>query len=151
MPEPVLEVLKYLFLLILFLFLTRAVKAMYLEIYGPSTQRAAPAPPVAAAPVPKAGKPPERMVLSAPGVEPQTFEIGDELIIGRSDKCHVVLADTYSSQIHARIFRKGGQLFLEDMGSTNGTYLNRRKVTSPVAVARGDKARIGKTEMEFRR
>lgn len=150
MPDIVLEVLKYLFLLILFLFLTRAVKAMYLEIYGPANPRpAGPAPD--AAPAQKAGKPPERLVLHQPGAEPKTFDIGDELIVGRGDKCHVVLSDTYSSQIHARVFRRGGQLLIEDMGSTNGTYLNRRKVTSPLPVSRGDKARIGKTELEFRR
>lgn len=150
MPEPVLEVLKYLFLLILFLFLTRAVKAMYLEIYGPSAPRPVGPPPVQA-PVQKGGKPPDRLILHQPGADPKSFDIGDELIIGRGDKCHVVLGDTYSSQIHARVFRRGGQLFIEDMGSTNGTYLNRRKVTSPLAVGRGDRARIGKTELEFKR
>lgn len=151
MPDIILEVLKYLFLLILFLFLTRAVKAMYLEIYGPAAPRPSATPAPVQAPTQKTGKPPERLVLHQPGAEPKTFDIGDELIVGRGDKCHVVLADTYSSQIHARVFRKSGQLFIEDMGSTNGTYLNRRKVTSPVPVARGDRARIGKTEMEFRR
>lgn len=150
MPDIILEVLKYLFLLILFLFLTRAVKAMYLEIYGPTNPRPVGAGPVGA-PAQRAGKPPERLVLHQPGSEPKSFDIGDELIIGRGDKCHVVLNDTYSSQIHARLFQKNGQLFIEDMGSTNGTYLNRRKVTSPVPVGRGDRARIGKTELEFRR
>lgn len=151
MPDIVLDILKYLFLLILFLFLTRAVKAMYLEIYGPGAPRPAGIPPAAQAATTKTGKPPERLILHQPGSDSKTFDIGDELIIGRGDKCHVVLTDTYSSQIHARVFQKGGQVFIEDMGSTNGTFLNRRKVTSPIAVARGDKARIGKTELEFKR
>ncbi|MGI8425267.1 MAG: FHA domain-containing protein [Actinomycetota bacterium] len=149
MPEIVLQILKYLFLLILFLFLTRAVKAMYLEIYGPRVAK--PAGPAPATGASKAGKPPERMVVTAPDTAPKTFDIADELIIGRGDKCHVVLTDSYSSQVHARVFRRGADLFIEDMGSTNGTYLNRRKVTSPLQINRGDTARIGKTEMEFRR
>lgn len=151
MPEIVLDLLKYFFLLLIFLFLARAVKAMYLEIYGP---RAAPQGQVVSAsrPAPvRTGKPPEKMVVVAPDSKSRTFDIADELIIGRGDKCHVVITDAYSSQVHARVFRRDGQLFIEDMGSTNGTYLNRKKVTSPIPVNRGDKARIGKTEMEFRR
>jgi len=149
MPEIVLQILKYMFLLILFLFLTRAVKAMYLEIYGPRVSK--PTGPAPASGGSRAGKPPDRMVVTAPDVSPKSYDIADELIMGRGDKCHVVLTDSYSSQVHARVFRRGADLFIEDMGSTNGTYLNGRKVTSPLQVNRGDKARIGKTEMEFRR
>ena len=152
MPEAVLDILKYFFLFLIFLFLARAVKAMILEISGPRAQRAAgvAAGPVAAAPRPS-GRAPDKMAVRAPGTKPRMFDIGDEVIIGRADKCHVVINDSYASQIHARVFRKQDAVYIEDMGSTNGTYLNRKKVTVPLVVNRGDTARIGKTEMEFRR
>jgi len=148
--EVVLQILKYFFLSLIFLFLARAVRAMYLEIYGPRTARVA-APSPARVSMPKTSKRAERLVVTAPGVAAKEYEIQDELIIGRAEKCQVVLTDAYSSQVHARVFRRDDELFLEDMGSTNGTYLNQKKVTAAQPVARGDKARIGKTEMEFKR
>lgn len=148
MPQLALTILKYLFLLLIFLFLARAVRAMYLEISGPRTPRTPSAPSAASS---KAGRPPDKVALLVPGDKPKLFDLGDELILGRSGKCHIVLGDTYASQIHARVFRRNGQFFLEDMGSTNGTYLNGRKVTASTPLNRGDKARIGRTELEFRR
>jgi hypothetical protein len=147
-PQLALTILKYLFLLLIFLFLARAVRAMYLEISGPRTPRSPAAPSAATS---RSGKPPDKVALLVDGEKPKLFDLGDELILGRSGKCHIVLGDTYASQIHARVFRRNGQFFLEDMGSTNGTYLNSRKVTAPTPVNRGDRARIGRTELEFRR
>ena len=154
MPEAVLDILKYFFLFLIFLFLARAVKAMFLEISPPKSPRpvARGASPAPAAAVPKTGgRPPEKMAVTAPDAKPRTFDLVDELIIGRADKCHVVIGDSYASQVHARVFRKQDSVFIEDMGSTNGTYLNRKKVTAPAMVSRGDVARIGKTQMEFKR
>ena len=59
--------------------------------------------------------------------------------------------DTFVSQLHARVFRRDGDLYVEDLGSTNGTYLNQRKVTTVAAMRKGDKLQIGKTTMEVRR
>lgn len=154
MPEAVLDILKYFFLFLIFLFLARAVKAMLLEISPPKTPRFAPKGAPLGAPalaVKSTGRPPEKMAVTAPGTKARTFDVGDELMIGRADKCHVVIGDSYASQVHARVFRKQESVYIEDMGSTNGTYLNHKKVTSPVMVNHGDVARIGKTEMEFRK
>lgn len=153
MPAVILAILKYLFLLLIFLFLWRAVKAMYLEISGPKAARSQGGGRTASvASRPKAGKPPDKVVVtSSDGARPKTYGIEDELIIGRDRKCHVVITDTYASQFHARVFRRDDAVFIEDMGSTNGTQLNRRKVSSPMPVNRGDTARIGKTQLEFKR
>ena len=148
MPVVVLDILKYLFLLLLFLFLARAVKAMYLEISGPRRVPGAPRQTTASV---KAGKPPESVVIVDPEGKTRSFEITDELIVGRSSKCHVVITDTFASQVHSRIFRRGEAVMIEDMGSTNGTFLNRRKVSAALGVNRGDTARIGKTQLEFRK
>jgi pSer/pThr/pTyr-binding forkhead associated (FHA) protein len=146
-PELILAILKYLFLLLIFIFLARAVRAMYLEIAG---SRAAPARDDLDA-TPRAAKPPEHVTVVGADGKPRTFDLDEELIIGRADKCHVVITDPYASQVHARIFRRPNGIFIEDMGSTNGTYLNKKRVGSPLPVNRGDRARIGKTTLEFRR
>jgi pSer/pThr/pTyr-binding forkhead associated (FHA) protein len=149
LPQIFLDVLKYLFLALIFLFLLRAIKAMYLEVSGP---RSAPRGAGRIPALPKVSKPPERMVVVAgDDTKPRTYSLENEVIIGRDQKCHVVLTDSYASQIHARIFRRDSQVLIEDMGSTNGTRLNGRRVTSPTPVSRGDKARIGKTEFQFKR
>jgi pSer/pThr/pTyr-binding forkhead associated (FHA) protein len=60
----------------------------------------------------------------------------------------VTLTDNYTSQLHARLYRRDGALHVEDLGSTNGTYVNGRKVTTPVALERGDRVKIGATVFE---
>jgi pSer/pThr/pTyr-binding forkhead associated (FHA) protein len=55
------------------------------------------------------------------------------------------------STFHARIFNRDGSWFVEDLGSTNGTYLNQRRVTSPVELRTGDRVKLGKTTLELKR
>ena len=57
--------------------------------------------------------------------------------------------DDYASQLHARVFARDGQLFVEDLGSTNGTYLNRQKVHGPQVMRRGDRLQVGNTVLEL--
>ena len=97
MPQVALTILKYLFLALIFLFLARAVRAMYLEISGPRTPRAPSAPPAATG---RAGKPPDKVALLVGGEKPRIFDLRDELILGRSGKCHIVLGDTYADDFN---------------------------------------------------
>jgi pSer/pThr/pTyr-binding forkhead associated (FHA) protein len=91
-------------------------------------------------------------VVEPPSTRGQVYEVGDEITVGRASGCQVALPDdTFVSQLHARIFRKDGQLFVEDLGSTNGTFLNRKQVSAPVAVRRGDRLQVGKTVLEVSR
>jgi pSer/pThr/pTyr-binding forkhead associated (FHA) protein len=79
----------------------------------------------------------------------QEFELGDELTIGRAAGCRVSIPeDTFISQVHARVFRRDGDLWLEDLGSTNGTLLNDKRVSAPVVIRRGDYLKVGKTVLE---
>lgn len=71
--------------------------------------------------------------------------------IGRAKDTTLVLGDDYASSRHARLFPQDGQWLVEDLGSTNGTYLDRDKVTQPTPVPCGVPIRIGKTTLELRR
>jgi hypothetical protein len=149
-PDLVLELLKYAFLVVLYIFIARAVRAMYLEL----KPAAATGPVRGAAPPPqkkRSKKPPKKLVvIEGDNHKGKSFDLGDELVIGRGEKSHIVLDDSYVSTVHARTFAKGDHFMVEDMGSTNGTYLNRRRITVPTELQRGDRLKIGKTVMELR-
>jgi pSer/pThr/pTyr-binding forkhead associated (FHA) protein len=82
----------------------------------------------------------------------QTFDLGDELTVGRAVGCGVALPDdTFVSTLHARVFRRDGALYVEDLGSTNGTFVNDRPVTATVAFQTGDRLQVGKTVLELAR
>jgi len=78
------------------------------------------------------------------------FALDTEITLGRAASCNVTLDDTYVSQLHARLENGASGVVLTDLGSTNGTYLNRQKVTSPVPVQLGDRIQMGSTVMEMR-
>jgi pSer/pThr/pTyr-binding forkhead associated (FHA) protein len=156
--DPLLTFLKYIFLAVLYLFFLRVLRAVWIELREPKPAPLPDGPPPSAAP-PAAARAqsrapaPERLVVVDPperrGLE---FPLADELTVGRAGGCGVPLPDdTFVSQLHARVFRRDGQLYVEDLGSTNGTYLNRKKVASPAAMGKGDKLKIGKTTLEVRR
>jgi pSer/pThr/pTyr-binding forkhead associated (FHA) protein len=77
------------------------------------------------------------------------FPLDSETSIGRAAGCQITLDDTYSSQIHARVFARDGAWQVEDLGSTNGTWLNRQKVAGPMIIKPGDHLQIGNTVMEL--
>jgi pSer/pThr/pTyr-binding forkhead associated (FHA) protein len=150
MPEIVLQLLKYVFLIVLYVFIARAVRLIHLELKPAGARK--PAPVIQTRQPSKKVKVPKKVtIVEGDANKGKSFDLGEELIIGRAEKCHIVLDDTYVSQMHARIFARGETYMAEDLGSTNGTYLNRRRITSPVEVSRGDQVKIGKTVMEFRR
>ena len=73
------------------------------------------------------------------------------MTIGRANDSTLVLTDDYASTRHARLFPRDGEWFVEDLGSTNGTFLDRAKVTQPTPVGQRTPIRIGKTVLELRR
>src|SRR5262249_6368776 len=74
-----------------------------------------------------------------------------QITIGRANDATLVLTDDYASTRHARLFPQNGEWILEDLGSTNGTYLDRTKVTGPTPVPLNIPVRIGKTVLELRK
>jgi pSer/pThr/pTyr-binding forkhead associated (FHA) protein len=149
-PVFVLTILKFLFLGLLYLFIARAIRVMYLDLVGPRVPRAQQS--VAATPARRKRAQPRELVVTDSDGGRRTYPMSSEpLQIGRSEACQVILADTYASQMHARVYPKDGEWFVEDLGSTNGTYLNRVKVAQPSPIGAGDEIRIGKTSLEVRR
>ena len=148
----VLSVLKFTLLALLYFFIYRAVRSVAVDLSGrratPATARGGDKP---AKPRP-GGKAPTTLVLHAPDARrPQTFRLQNPLELGRAESCHIRLEDTYASQHHARLSSRDGSWFIEDLGSTNGTYVNDHRVQAPLAVHTGDVVRIGKTVLELRR
>ncbi len=157
MPPIFLLAVKIAFLAILYLFVARAIRAVVLDVFGPRAQRRRPPRAEArrpAAPRPAPSRPARRLprelvVTDASGK--RTVPLKDSITVGRAATCDLVVSDTYVSNVHARIFAKDGSYWLEDLGSTNGTYMNRAKVAVPTAVGPGDEIRIGKATLELRR
>jgi pSer/pThr/pTyr-binding forkhead associated (FHA) protein len=149
-PVLVLSILKFLFLALLYLFIARAIRVIYLDLVGPRVPRSS-APASVPAPRKRRAQPRELLVTESEG-SPRSYPMNaDPLAIGRAESCEIILNDTYVSQMHARVYPKDGEWLVEDLGSTNGTYLNRAKVTQPSPVGVGDEIRIGKTTLEVRR
>jgi hypothetical protein len=147
------------FLAVLWLFVIAAVGVVRTDLFGPSSQRrrrAAVTPQSARQPRPPKPKPsratPQQLLVTAGALAGTSLGLSDQQItIGRADDATLVLADDYASTRHARLFPQDGQWLVEDLGSTNGTYLDRQKVTQPTPVPIGVPIRIGKTVLELRR
>jgi FHA domain len=90
------------------------------------------------------------VVVAAMGHPPGTiFEIDDEVILGRAPTSDVQIEDSFASSAHARIFPRGQAMYIEDLGSTNGTYLNERQLQAAEELRPDDTIRIGETEYRY--
>ena len=166
--EQLLTILKLCLLAVLYLFFLRVLRAVWVEVNGPKQPARAAAVaagrvpvgpaagPVAPAPTadPKGrrgrkGKATQLTVVEPADQRGRVFPVAEELTVGRAAGCGVTIDDTYASQLHARLFRRDGQVFVEDLGSTNGTFLNDAKVTGPSAMGRGDRLKVGNTVLEL--
>jgi pSer/pThr/pTyr-binding forkhead associated (FHA) protein len=154
-----LTILKLCLLALLYLFFFRVVRAVWAELRPPKLVAATPRNAATAPPrsnrrqqrkAAKATKPePQLVVVDPPEQRGRAYPLGAEVTVGRAAGCQITLDDTFASQIHARVFQRDGQFLVEDLGSTNGTYLNRHKVAGPMVVHSGDRLQIGNTVMEL--
>jgi hypothetical protein len=96
------------------------------------------------------GLDPRLVVERAPGHTPgMEYDIGDGAILGRGEQAEIRLEDPFASTRHARLLRQGPVVVLEDMGSTNGTYLNEELLSGPQPLHGGDRVRIGDSEFTY--
>jgi pSer/pThr/pTyr-binding forkhead associated (FHA) protein len=95
---------------------------------------------------------PRSVVVRGPeGAKPHSVQISASMVVGRGSECELRIEDTYASTQHARLFGKNGAWYVEDLGSTNGTFVNEQKLAAPAMVQPGDKIRVGTTVLELRR
>ena len=151
MPPFVLTVLKIALLALLYFFIWRATRTVVLDLYGPREARRSRPAPAKARPARRGRLPTKVIVMDEKGRKVGSHRLSGTLQVGRAPSCQIRLDDTYISQLHAKISERDGSWWLEDLGSTNGTYLNQRKVTVPTEISPGDRIRIGKTVLEVRR
>jgi len=149
----VLSVLKYAFLALIYFFVYRAIRAVAIDIRGRrESSRGTPRTEAITSRAKGQGKTPQVVVVKDDGGKKiATHRLGSAIQIGRADACHIKLDDTYVSNFHARLYPQNGTWHVEDLGSTNGTYLNRQRVSGTVEVQSGDEVRVGKTTLELRR
>jgi pSer/pThr/pTyr-binding forkhead associated (FHA) protein len=158
MQDPVAVALKFGFLAVLYLFLlwvgrsslrdlSEHEEASLVADTGPAP---VPAPRRSRGPDLRAGVDPRLEVVAAMGLEPgHVFDIGESSTLGRAEGSDIEIDDPFASSVHARIFPRGQFMYIEDMGSTNGTYLNGRRLRGAERLKVGDTVRIGETEYRY--
>jgi pSer/pThr/pTyr-binding forkhead associated (FHA) protein len=156
-----LTLIRLAFLAVLWLFVIAAVGVVRTDMFGSAVtarrqaRRVPRARPAAAPKPPRASgsrSVPQRLLVTAGPLAGTTLGLSDQQItVGRANDATLVLNDDYASTRHARLFPQDGQWIVEDLGSTNGTYLDRQKVTRPTPVPVGVPIRIGKTVLELRK
>ena len=162
MNELTLTLIRVAFLAVLWLFVIAAIGVVRTDLSGNSSgrSRAARRQATAPRPMPRPNGKPQRsrrgqlhtLVVTGGALKGTTIDLSEQQItLGRANDATLVLNDDYASSRHARIFPQDGQWIVEDLGSTNGTYLDRQKVTRPTPVPAGVPIRIGKTVLELRR
>jgi hypothetical protein len=93
---------------------------------------------------------PQLVVVRAPGHDAgMIYDIDGDLVLGRGDRAEIRLEDPFASSRHARVYEQGNVVAIEDLGSTNGTYLNEEVLQSPRPLHPGDRVRIGDSEFTF--
>jgi hypothetical protein len=153
------RIVQWCVIALIFLFFLRVIRAVWVEVRpaGPRQARSNPRPPAdpraAPEPPPRKRKPPLYLEVVEPsGRSGQRFELDGELTIGRSPGSGVSTSyDIYSSTLHARLFARDGRVYVEDLGSTNGTFVNSERIVKPTKLGRGDLLQIGATVFQVTR
>jgi pSer/pThr/pTyr-binding forkhead associated (FHA) protein len=156
MSELTLFLIKISYLAILWIFVLSAISVVRSDMFGarmPATAREAAAPKVRRQPRQKArkGSPTHVLVVDGANKGDRADLAQAPILIGRGSDAAIRLDDDYVSTRHARIAASGDQWFVEDLGSTNGTYIGSARITQPTTLTLGTQVRIGKTLLELRK
>ena len=159
MSELTLFLIRVAYLAILWIFVLSAISVIRSDMFGARVPEAARGAATRSRKAPRAAKPPPKRrgspthVLVTEGAN--TGERADlehaPILIGRGNDAAIRLDDDYVSTRHARIAASGDQWFVEDLGSTNGTYIGSVRITQPTTLTLGTQVRIGKTILELRK
>ncbi|WP_426564331.1 FHA domain-containing protein FhaB/FipA [Angustibacter sp. McL0619] len=161
MSELTVTIIRLGLLAVLWVFVFSVVGVLRGDLFGTRvTQRPAPAQaprkepaPPKAPKAPKANRrTPSHVLVTEGPLKGTTISLGQQsVLIGRNLGSTVVLEDDYASGRHARIYPQDGEWFVEDLDSTNGTFLGNDKLTAPRQLSVGSTLRIGTTVLELRR
>jgi pSer/pThr/pTyr-binding forkhead associated (FHA) protein len=157
MSELTLFLIKISYLAILWIFVLSAISVVRSDMFGARVaqggSREAAAPKARRQPKPKArkGSPTHVLVVDGANVGERADLTEAPILIGRGSDAAIRLDDDYVSTRHARIASSGDQWFVEDLGSTNGTYIGSARITQPTTLTLGTQVRIGKTLLELRK
>ena len=156
MSEIALTAIKVLFLALLWLFILSAVSVIRSDLFGKTVAADQPRGQELASPRPPSrrsrrdrGEPQAVTIVQGPQTGTSASLAGRVVLIGRGHDCQLVLDDDYVSTRHARVVVGDAGLYVEDLGSTNGTYVNGQRITAPTSVTPADSIRIGKTVMKL--
>jgi hypothetical protein len=156
--DPVSILLKYGFLIVLYLFLMWVSRSALKDLRrgAPAARSLAYSPAEGTSIHAAAGgaslvhADPRLVVERAPGHTPgMEYEVGQGAILGRGDQAEIRLEDPFASSRHAQLTLQGGIVVIEDLGSTNGTYLNEELLSGPQPLHKGDRVRIGDSEFTY--
>jgi hypothetical protein len=157
---PVSVALKFGFLAVLYLFLLWVARSAGRDLRGrdPSQAAGRPAPAEATGLYSAstlgssdvAHRAPRLVVERAPGHDPgMIYDLDGDIVLGRGDRAEIRLEDPFASSRHAHVYEQGNILVIEDLSSTNGTYLNEELLQTPRPLHPGDRVRIGDSEFAF--
>ena len=159
--EPISVGLQFGFLAVLYLFLLWVSRSALKDLRNPP-RRSVPTAvadvptdatglhPASRAPGATGAFDPRLIVERAPGHTPgMEYDVGDGAVMGRGDQAEIRLEDPFASSRHAKLSPQGGIVVIEDLGSTNGTYLNEELLSGPQPLHQGDRVRIGDSEFTY--
>ena len=136
MPDVILALLRIIFLGLVYLFVWQVARAIGSHL-GISIKRTR-----------REGS--KILFVKSDAQQGLEIDVSDVTVLGRSDESDVVLDDPYASDFHMRLVSQDNEIVLHDLGSTNGTYVNGRRVNVPTSLRRGDTIQVGKTVMEVK-
>jgi hypothetical protein len=167
--EPVSVALKFGFLAVLYLFLLWVARSARRDLRGGSVGEYGHTPQDAGHPAPSippdatglysasalgsanlAHREPRLVVERAPGHDPgMIYDLDGDIVLGRGDRAEIRLEDPFASSRHTRVYEQGNIVVIEDLDSTNGTYLNEELLQTARPLHPGDRVRIGDSEFVF--
>jgi hypothetical protein len=136
-PALILTLLKLIFVALLFLFVWQISRTIAGHV-GLETRR------------PGSRRSTQLVVVRSEQLAGRQFKIDDVAVLGRSPQADIIIEDPYASEFHMRFVAGQEGLVLHDLGSTNGSYVNGRRVTAPQVLVKGDAVQVGKTVLEVR-
>lgn len=136
MPDVILAILRIIFLGLVYLFVWQVARAIGSHL-GISVRR-------------KRKEGSRVLFVRSESQQGREFQVDSVVTMGRSNETDVVLDDPYASEFHLRLVSQENGMMLHDLGSTNGTYVNGRRVSAPTSLKHGDTIQVGKTVMEVR-